>query len=114
MAHSLGDWRLNDCTLYVTKSPPDVLGALVIARIGKVVYGLPDEKWAVSGRDRPRLPAAQTTIRLGGRRTGSAQPRHFESILCGQAPANAEKARAEKSAPARAPGTPSGKDLITI
>jgi tRNA(adenine34) deaminase len=44
-ANSLGDWRLNKCTLYVTKEPcPMCSGALVIARIGKVFYGLPDEK----------------------------------------------------------------------
>ena len=44
-AHTLGDWRLNECTLYVTKEPcPMCSGALVIARIGKVYYGLPDEK----------------------------------------------------------------------
>ena len=49
-AHSLGDWRLNDCTLYVTKEPcPMCSGALVIARIGKVVYGLPDEKMGCVG-----------------------------------------------------------------
>ena len=44
-ANSIGDWRLNACTLYVTKEPcPMCSGALVISRIGKVFYGLPDEK----------------------------------------------------------------------
>lgn len=44
-ANALGDWRLNECTLYVTKEPcPMCSGALVISRIGKVFYGLPDEK----------------------------------------------------------------------
>jgi tRNA(adenine34) deaminase len=44
-AATLGDWRLNECTLYVTKEPcPMCSGALVISRIGKVYYGLPDEK----------------------------------------------------------------------
>ena len=49
-ANSLGDWRLNECTLYVTKEPcPMCSGALVISRIGKVYYGLPDEKMGCVG-----------------------------------------------------------------
>lgn len=49
-AHAIGDWRLNECTLYVTKEPcPMCSGALVIARIGKVFYGLPDEKMGCLG-----------------------------------------------------------------
>ena len=44
-SHALDDWRLNECTLYVTKEPcPMCSGALLIARIGKVYYGLRDEK----------------------------------------------------------------------
>ena len=35
-----GDWRLSDCTLYVTLEPcPMCAGALVQARVGRVVYG---------------------------------------------------------------------------
>ncbi|MEO0510624.1 MAG: nucleoside deaminase [Verrucomicrobiota bacterium] len=49
-ANSLGDWRLNECTMYVTKEPcPMCSGALVISRIGKVFYGLPDEKMGCVG-----------------------------------------------------------------
>jgi tRNA(adenine34) deaminase len=49
-SNSLGDWRLNECRLYVTKEPcPMCSGALVIARIGKVYYGLPDEKMGCVG-----------------------------------------------------------------
>jgi tRNA(adenine34) deaminase len=49
-ANTLGNWRLNECTLYVTKEPcPMCSGALVIARIGKVFYGLPDPKMGCVG-----------------------------------------------------------------
>lgn len=49
-ANTLGDWRLNECTLFVTKEPcPMCSGALVIARMGKVFYGLPDEKMGCVG-----------------------------------------------------------------
>ena len=49
-ANTLSDWRLNECTLYVTKEPcPMCSGALVIARIGKVYYGLSDEKMGCVG-----------------------------------------------------------------
>lgn len=49
-ANTLGDWRLNECTLYVTKEPcPMCSGALVIARINMVYYGLPDPKMGCVG-----------------------------------------------------------------
>lgn len=35
-----GDWRLNRCTLYVTLEPcPMCAGAIVQARVGRLVYG---------------------------------------------------------------------------
>ena len=44
-ASKLENWRLTDCTLYVTKEPcPMCAGALVNSRIKKVVFGLPDSK----------------------------------------------------------------------
>ena len=49
-ARYLGDWRLNECTLYVTKEPcPMCSGALVIARIKSVYYGLADTKMGCLG-----------------------------------------------------------------
>lgn len=49
-ANRLGDWRLNDCTLYVTKEPcPMCSGALVIARIQRVYFGLTDPKMGCLG-----------------------------------------------------------------
>lgn len=42
---SLGHWRLIDCTLYVTLEPcPMCAGAIVNARIPRLVYGATDPK----------------------------------------------------------------------
>ena len=44
-ADALGRWRLDDCTLYVTLEPCAMCaGALVNARLGRLVYGAPDPK----------------------------------------------------------------------
>ena len=41
----LGRWRLTGCTLYVTLEPcPMCAGALVMSRMRRLVYGLPDSK----------------------------------------------------------------------
>jgi tRNA(adenine34) deaminase len=41
----LGDWRLGGCALYVTKEPcPMCAGALMLSRIGKVIYAVADPK----------------------------------------------------------------------
>lgn len=42
---ALGDWRLQDTTLYVTKEPCVMCaGAIVLARVSTVVWGLSDPK----------------------------------------------------------------------
>jgi len=42
-ASAIGDWRLNDAVLYVTKEPcPMCAGAIVLARVGRVVWGMTD------------------------------------------------------------------------
>ncbi len=44
-AHALGQWRLNDCSLVVTLEPCVMCaGALMNARIGRLVYGAADLK----------------------------------------------------------------------
>ena len=48
--HNLGGWRLWECTLYVTLEPcPMCAGAIVNARIPRVVYGAKDEKCGACG-----------------------------------------------------------------
>ncbi len=42
---TLGDWRLDGCTLYVTLEPcPMCAGAILNSRISRVVFGLKDPK----------------------------------------------------------------------
>ena len=44
-ARAIGDWRLSGCTLYVTLEPcPMCAGAIVLARIDRLVYGASDPK----------------------------------------------------------------------
>jgi tRNA(adenine34) deaminase len=46
----VGDWRLNECTLYVTKEPcPMCAGAIVHVRLQRVVYGASDPKAGAAG-----------------------------------------------------------------
>jgi tRNA(adenine34) deaminase len=44
-AEEMGGWRMEDATLYVTLEPCAMCaGAMVLARIGRLVYGPPDPK----------------------------------------------------------------------
>jgi len=46
----IGDWRLEGCTLYVTKEPcPMCAGAIVHCRPDRVVFGCPDSKGGAAG-----------------------------------------------------------------
>ena len=46
----LGDWRLTDCTLYVTLEPcPMCAGSIINARIPRVVFGAPDASMGAFG-----------------------------------------------------------------
>ena len=59
-AEKLGDWRLTDCTLYVTLEPcPMCAGALLMSRLGKCVFGASDPEKGCCGSvyDLPADPA---------------------------------------------------------
>ena len=63
-AQLLGQWRLDECTLYVTLEPcPMCAGAIVNARVRRVVYGCDDPK-AGAGRS---LYTLMTDTRLNHR-----------------------------------------------
>ena len=47
---AVGDWRLTDCDLYVTKEPcPMCAGAIVHTRIRRVIFGCPDIRAGAAG-----------------------------------------------------------------
>ena len=47
---ALGDWRLTDCDLYVTKEPcPMCAGAIMHCRVRRVIFGCPDSKGGGAG-----------------------------------------------------------------
>ncbi|NQT98265.1 MAG: nucleoside deaminase [Candidatus Marinimicrobia bacterium] len=49
-ANTLSDWRLKDCTLYVTKEPcPMCAGAIINSRLKMVVFGCYDEEKGCCG-----------------------------------------------------------------
>lgn len=46
----VGDWRLTDCDLYVTKEPcPMCAGAIVHVRFRRIIFGAPDPKSGGAG-----------------------------------------------------------------
>ncbi len=59
-AKLLGDWRLRECTLYVTLEPcPMCAGAMLMAQLGRCVYGAADPRLGCCGSvyDLPDDPA---------------------------------------------------------
>ncbi len=49
-AEAVGSWRLSGATIYVTLEPcPMCAGALVLARVSRLVYGAPDPKAGACG-----------------------------------------------------------------
>jgi tRNA(adenine34) deaminase len=49
-AKIIGDWRLNDVAIYVTKEPcPMCSGAMIMSRVGVIVFGTSDRKMGLLG-----------------------------------------------------------------
>lgn len=49
-AQALGDWRLDGMTLAVTLEPcPMCAGAILMARVGRVIFGAGSDKWGAAG-----------------------------------------------------------------
>ena len=49
-ASAVGSWRLDECELYVTLEPCSMCaGAVVLARLKRVIYGAPDPKAGACG-----------------------------------------------------------------
>ena len=49
-ANTKGDWRLDDCVLYVTKEPcPMCAGAAWASRVGHVIWGAPNDDAGAMG-----------------------------------------------------------------
>lgn len=79
---TLGRWRLDDCTLVVTLEPcPMCAGALVNARIGRLVYGITDPKAGAAGT----LYDIPTDTRLNHRMPVTAGIREDECLALLQA-----------------------------
>ena len=49
-AQKIGDWRLNECKLFVTKEPcPMCAGATIVGRIREIFYAFEDPKMGAMG-----------------------------------------------------------------
>ncbi len=77
-ARRIGDWRLNDCTLAVTLEPcPMCAGAIVNARVGRLIYGAAD----------PKMGAVESLYKLCGDRRLNHRPPIVAGVLrepCGE------------------------------
>ena len=74
-----GDWRLEDCTLYVTLEPgPMCSGVILNARLGRVVYGATDEQYGCLGS---RLNLAHLDLGAAPRLTAGVLAEECSALL---------------------------------
>jgi len=75
-ARRMGGWRIPDSVLYVTLEPcPMCAGAIVLARVPRVVYGAPD----------PKAGAAGTVLDILGEPRLNHRPRVDAGLLADEA-----------------------------
>jgi len=99
---AVGDWRLTDCTLYVTKEPcPMCAGAAVHTRLARVVYGAADPKGGAAGgaMNLLQFPTLNHQCDITGRVREEECRRLLQVFFAGQRRAGSDK----KKAPLRAP-----------
>ena len=96
-AAKLGSWRVLDSVLYVTLEPCAMCaGAIVLARVPRVVFGAWDPKAGAAGSvlDMLAAAAAQPPARGRGRAAGGGVRRAADELLRGPALSRAAAGRA--------------------
>ncbi len=81
---TLGTWRLEGCTVYVTLEPcPMCAGAMVLGRIERCVYGATDPKGGFLGTlfDMSRVPGLNHSFEVTGGVMGEASSRLLSSFF---------------------------------
>lgn len=77
--HARSDWRLEDCTLYVTLEPcPMCSGVILNARVGQVVYGAADPQYGCLGS---RLNLAHLDLGASPRLTAGVLAEECSALL---------------------------------
>src|SRR5688572_13030081 len=91
----VGDWRLTDCTLYVTKEPcPMCAGAVVHVRLARVVFGAADAKAGAAGSVMNLLQFP--TLNHKSQITAGVREPECRTLLQNSSPSSARKTRAAR------------------
>jgi len=77
----LGDWRLNNCTIYVTLEPcPMCASAIVLARISKIVFGAYDYDNGACG-SRVNIPVSLPMFGYRAEVVGGVMEKECRNVL---------------------------------
>jgi tRNA(adenine34) deaminase len=103
-AQQLGGWRIEGATIYVTLEPCAMCaGAIILARVARVVYGAPDPKAGAAGSVLDVLgePALnhnpQVEARVLGGECAALLSEFFAARRQAQAPSSRVRSRSENS-----------------